>query len=563
MQRRLFILVILFLELSLFSLKAQQPQSDSLAERKEDSAKGRVAEVQDSLVLPGFPVLLGKDTLYLVYQSLGPFSAEERARNTNWKLSELFKEEAPDTANFNLSVNDGLIGINYRAINLGSVTAADARHLAVPQMELAQTYLLSLKKSALDYEEKTEWVKKLTRIGLFILTVLIFFFAIKFLNRGFNFLIIKSVSRKAKFIKGLKIKDYEFVSVKKEQRFILQALKVLKWLIIIFLFSLALPTVFSIFPATESLAQTIFKYLLNPVRKFGTAVVNYLPNLFAMIVIVIITRYILKLLYFLSREVEKEKLQISGFFPEWARPTFNLLRVVVIAFAFIVIFPYLPGSDSPVFQGVSVFLGLLISLGSSTAIGNIIAGLVITYMRAFKIGDRVKIGETTGDVIEKTMLVTRVRTIKNEEVSIPNSAILVGSTINFSANASEVGLVVHSTVTIGYDAPWRKVHELLINAALATELLKKEPSPFVLQTSLDDYSVSYQINAYTNQPAMMAKIKSELHQNIQDFFNKENIEILSPGYTSVRDGNQTTTPKENLPKDYKKPNFDINLDKKE
>lgn len=283
-------------------------------------------------------------------------------------------------------------------------------------------------------------------------------------------------------------------------------------------------------------------YITTPLKAIALGFIGYLPELFMILVVVFITFYIFKAINFISVEVERGNLSIPGFYPEWSRPTFNLVKIIIIAFSFIVIFPYLPGSDSPAFQGVSVFLGLLISLGSSSAISNIIAGLVIIYMRAFKLGDRVKIGDTTGDVIEKTMLVTRLRTIKNEEVTIPNASILAGKTINYSVEANGPGLILHSTVTIGYDIPWKQVHELLIGAALKTDRILKEPSPFVLQTSLDDFYVSYQINAYTITPEKAALIYSDLHSFIQDAFNEAGVEIMSPHYRAAREGNQITIP---------------------
>ena len=178
-------------------------------------------------------------------------------------------------------------------------------------------------------------------------------------------------------------------------------------------------------------------------------------------------------------------------------------------------------------------------------------------MRSFTIGDRVKIGDVTGDVIEKTMLVTRVRTTKNEIISIPNSTILTSHIINFSSDAPDKGLILHTPVTIGYDAPWRQVHQLLIGAALATEFIEKEPKPFVLQTSLDDFYVSYQINAYTRAPNRQAATYSLLHQNIQDKFNEAGVEIMSPHYRAQRDGNQTTVPADYLPAGYQAPHFRV------
>jgi small-conductance mechanosensitive channel len=209
----------------------------------------------------------------------------------------------------------------------------------------------------------------------------------------------------------------------------------------------------------------------------------------------------------------------------------------------VMIFPKLPGSDSPIFQGVSVFLGLLVSLGSSSAIGNMVAGLVITYMRPFKIGDLIKLGDVTGEVIEKTLLVTRLRTVRNEEITIPNSAVLSGNTTNYSALAKDEGLIIHTTVTIGYDVHWKTMHEALLEAASRTANLIPYKNPFVLQTSLDDFYVSYQLNVYTSQSNALAPIYSELHQHILDVCAEKGIEIMSPHYRAERDGNESTIPK--------------------
>ncbi|MDO8951836.1 MAG: mechanosensitive ion channel family protein, partial [Draconibacterium sp.] len=240
----------------------------------------------------------------------------------------------------------------------------------------------------------------------------------------------------------------------------------------------------------------------------------------------------------------------------------SIVKFLLYAFMFVLIFPFLPGSDSNIFKGVSVFIGVLFSLGSTSAIANVVAGLVITYMRPFKIGDRIKIGDVTGDVIEKSLLVTRLKTPKNEEITIPNSAVLSGNTTNYSTMARNEGLIVHTTVTIGYDVPWKNMYQALLNAADRTDMILKEPKPFVLQTSLDDFYVAYQINGYTRDANLQARIYSSLHQHIQDCCSEMGIEILSPHYRAARDGNATTIPVEYLPKDYKAPGFNVNIEKK-
>jgi small-conductance mechanosensitive channel len=248
-----------------------------------------------------------------------------------------------------------------------------------------------------------------------------------------------------------------------------------------------------VFPKTQDLTNTLLGWVLTPAKKLLHSIINFLPNLFTILVIYFFTSYLVKAIKYFATEIEKGNITLAAFHKEFAIPTFNILRFILYAFMLVIVFPYLPGSDSPAFQGVSVFLGILISLGSSSAINNIIAGLVITYMRPFKIGDRVKIGETIGDVIEKTTLVIRIRTIKNEDITVPNSTVLSSNTINYSANATNLGLILNTTVTIGYDVPWKDMHQALINAALRTEFILKEPVPFVLQTSLDDFYVSYQM----------------------------------------------------------------------
>lgn len=240
--------------------------------------------------------------------------------------------------------------------------------------------------------------------------------------------------------------------------------------------------------------------------------------------------------------MQSERLKLRGFYPDWAIPTYHIIRFLLYAFMIAMIYPYLPGSNSGVFQGISVFVGLIVSLGSSTVIGNIIAGLVITYMRPFKIGDRIKLNDTTGNVVEKTPLVTRIRTPKNEVVTIPNSFVMSSHTVNFSQSAREYGLIIHSEVSIGYDVPWRVVNKLLIEAALNTPGVVDDPRPFVLSTSLSDWYPVYQVNAYIKDADCLAEIYSDLHQNIQDRFNEAGVEIMSPHYMAVRDGNASTIP---------------------
>jgi len=260
------------------------------------------------------------------------------------------------------------------------------------------------------------------------------------------------------------------------------------------------------------------------------------------IVVVLLARFVVHLLKLVFDGISARRISIPGFYPEWSRTSYNLVRVLVIALTLIIVFPYLPGSSSPAFQGVSIFLGVLLSLGSTSAVANVVAGIVITYTRAFRIGDRVKISNTEGDVIERSAFVTRIRTPKNVEVSIPNASVLSNHIINFSAQAKQAGLTLHTTVTIGYDVAWTKVHELLLQAAAATERIEKEPAPFVLQTALNDFYVEYELNATTREPGQKQRTYSDLHANILNAFTSAGIEILSPHYEARRDGSAPALP---------------------
>jgi len=323
------------------------------------------------------------------------------------------------------------------------------------------------------------------------------------------------------------------------------------------LFYIYLPLVFSFFPWTRGWTAVLFEYVMRPIYLVWEALTTFLPNLFFIVIIASVAFYAIKLLKFIFTEIGRETIELPGFYPDWAEPTYKITRFLMIAFTTVVIFPYLPGAQSPAFQGISIFLGVLFSLGSTSAVANMVGGIVLTYTRAFQIGDRVKIGDAIGDVMEKTLLVTRVRTIKNVDISIPNAMVLSSHIVNFSSSAQEHGLILHTAVTIGYDVPWRQVHELLLAAAVATTPILKEPKPFVLQTSLDDFYVSYELNAYTDQPAVMARTYSELHQNIQDKFNEAGVEILSPHYGAMRDGNRSAIPDDYLPKGYEAPPFRV------
>ncbi|MFC3880336.1 mechanosensitive ion channel family protein [Algoriphagus namhaensis] len=515
----------------------------SKVEARQDSTG---IEIQDSVSISipkGYPVLLDSDTLLLISQPSGPVSAKERAQSLTDRLIAIMdSEEVIDSLDFTITAHKDGYHLQYRDQILMAITSEDIEFSGLNGKILSENYLKSFRKQVPEHAEERSLLNQITRGGIFLGILLVLLLIVRFLNTQLNKLVDKLKVVVEKRIPEIKIKNYHVLTRANSIRVTGFFLKVIKVIFLLIFVNIALPLSLRIFPSTEGIGETLVGYIMDPLLYIGKGFINYIPELFTIVVIVVITRFIVKGLEFFTNEITRERLKLPGFYPEWAIPTFNLIKIILYAFAFIVIFPYLPGSDSPAFQGVSVFLGVLISLGSTSAISNIVAGLVIIYMRAFKKGDRVKIGNTVGDVIEKTMLVTRIRTIKNEEVTIPNATILAGNTINYSVEDNGPGLILNTAITIGYDVPWRKVHELLISAAQKTNLILAEPKPFVLQTSLDDFYVSYQINAYTKNPKKSAVIYSDLHSNIQDAFAEAGVEIMSPHYQENREGSLTIPP---------------------
>lgn len=515
-----------------------------------------------AMVSKGYPVTgFFNDTLFLVSNKSGSFSAQERAQAISKRIKNLAVKSLQGRDTLHLIETDEAIEIVSGETILMSVSDKDAATNNTNRLALAKNYSLIILDAIKEYKSETNIITLLKEIGLAILVLGIFGFVIFYTNRLFRWISVKIHQQHNKLIRGIKIKNYVLLDAHRQVKVLVWLNKVMKWLLMALIIYIALPILFGIFPWTENLAEVLFGYILDPIKNIASNLWNYLPNLITILVIVVVFNYALKGLKYLKSEIENGHLTLNGFYADWANPTYQIARVLIIAFMVIVIFPYLPGSESPVFRGVSVFLGFLFTFGSAGSLSNIIAGLVLTYMRLFKIGDRVKIGEVTGDVIEKSLLVTRIRTIKNEIISIPNSTVMSSHTINYSSDAPDKGLIVHTTVTIGYDVPWRDIHQALIDAALRTDFINHEPSPFVLQTSLDDFYVGYQINAYTKEASQQAAIYSHLHQNIQDVCNERGIEILSPHYRAARDGNMTTIPANYLPKDYQVPSFNVNLKK--
>lgn len=527
------------MEMEQMRLKAFAADSVKLAQQR-----ARIDSLRQ--FTPGVPVVVEGDTLFYLYTKRGGYTPLQRAEMIDAAIMQLGKRFTLHPDSVYIESSDIVTDLMYGNKVIASFTDQDGlwegrsrEQLATDKRKIVVQKLKELK------EEHSLW--QLGKRILYFVLVLAGQYLLFWLT-GWLFRKLKVRIQKLKDtrLKPISIQNYELLDTQRQVNLLIFLSNLLRYVIMLLQLLITIPLLFAIFPQTKGLAYQIFSYIWNPIKNILVGIVDYIPNLFAILIICFAVKYLVRLVHYLSREVEAGRLKFGGFYPDWAMPTYHIIRFLLYAFMIAMIYPYLPGAKSGVFQGISVFIGLIVSLGSSTVIGNVIAGLVITYMRPFKLGDRIQLNDTTGNVIEKTPLVTRIKTPKNEVVTIPNSFIMSSHTVNYSASAREYGLIIHSEVTIGYDVPWRQVHQLLIGAALNTPGVIDDPRPFVLETSLSDWYPVYQINAYIREADKLAQIYSDLHQNIQDRFNEAGIEIMSPHYMAMRDGNESTIPKDDL-----------------
>ena len=520
----------------------------------KDVIDSRIADLKDKSV--GEPVVLMRDTLFLVFTKRGESSAKERAASISAKITLIIDNDFFNIDSLVIVESLNSTDIVYQDIIVMSVSKVDELWMERTQLELATEYLEIIKINILKRIEEKSLSKQLTRI-LFVIgiSVLLYIF-ILLINRLYKKIKVALIEGSSLYNR-LSINNYSFISKEYFNRIILLLIGFIKWSLYAILTYFYLVASFELYPSTRHLTNKLLQMVQIPLKNISIAFLNYLPNLIVILVIYFLFRLLIKGLRYLFKDIENEKLKIPGFYPDFATPSFKIIKILLYIFMIVLIYPYLPGSDSNIFKGASVFVGILFSIGSSSALSNIVAGLVITYMRSFRLNDRIKIGDLTGDVIEKSLLNIRLRTSKNEEITIPNSTVLSSNTINYTTNSIDKGLILHSTITLGYDVDWKKVYAVLIEAGLKTNLVLKDPSPFILQTSLDDFHVSYQLNIYTNHANKKNRIISELHENIQDSCNEHGIEILSPRYNSLRDGSTEAVPEKYIPKNYQPSYFTV------
>lgn len=505
-------------------------------------------------------VAVGDFKVLAVKVGVGSLSPQERARYVSQRLLTFAQGDVPPE-NIAMQPDPNGFKIVAGVETLLVLSQADATATGRDLEPLAKETFENTRAAVTQYRESRSFSAILKGMGLTLLSIAALSGLIWLVRRGFEHL-NQAVPRAAASFgsSGIQIKNTPILSIQRIEALMHSALGVARILAIVACLYFFLPLILSFFPVTRAIGKRIFELFLTPLETIASSLVNYIPNFFYILVIILIAVYTLRATSFLFSLLESGDLSLDWFYKEWAKPTYQIIRALIIVMAAISAFPYIPGSGSPAFQGVGLVLGLVVSFASSSAISNVVAGIILVYTRAFRVGDRIKINDTVGDVVEKTLLVTRVITPKKVVITIPNSLVLGTHILNFSRSASDMagpGLLVHTTITIGYDVAWSTVERLMIEAARRTDGLLTTPPAFVLQTSLDDFYVAYEVNAYTQSPQELPRLYSDLHRHIQDTFNEAAVEILSPHYRAQRDGNASTVPSVLGQANYQPPRFRV------
>ncbi len=567
MRKRLKLLLLLLLIIPLKSTAQTEPSEQDSVQMVMDSLRREVQELkikemlmqhvldstgrtarEDSLqqvrrqqqidslrqITPGVPVVVEGDTLFNIYASLGGEGPLYRAENIAYKVKQIGKSLRTKTDSVYVFDSELTSDIMCGEVVVMRVSELDGLWDGKSRQELARDRMVTISATIDSLQEEYGLKAKLYGLcwALVLIVLQILFFILT--SRFINWLRREIAGGLRGRLRSLVIKGYELLNLEQVKRILFILARMLQAVLVVLQLFISLPTLFIIFPETEKITWKIIYYAWEPLRDIVVSTVRYFPNLVKIAVIIYVVRWLLRGIRHLSSEIEAGRLKLDSFYQDWAQPTYHIIRIFIIAFTLIIVWPLLPGSDSGIFQGVSIFVAALFSLGSSVSIGNLVSGIIITYMRPFMVGDYVQIGEHEGTVIEKNSFTTRLRDIKENIITVPNNSILSQTTVNYTAAVRRAGgTIVHSDFTFTYKVYREQIEPLLLEAAGRCELLLKTPPPFVLVTQLEDFYTRYQINGYTTESQRLFEVYSELHKNILDVFRENNLEPTSSHFVKV------------------------------
>jgi len=514
----------------------QKNQVQEQYKREEDSLRKihQLAEIEKiKYNTEGASVVLDNDTLFTIYANLAAYSNKERARSAQQRIQMLYEDPFFQADSLKIGNIFGVKTINYKSQVILAVDEIDALWVGTTSDSLAHFYKKKIADAVILAKKNHSFQTKLKQIGEICLILIVVFTLFKIIHILIGKLKNYLIHHNRWFAHGITIRNYQLIPKRILNVFVSRFVVLLKFFLYVLVVISSVTLALKVFPSTEIWARKAQDTILEPLQIFYQSLLAYIPKLIIILIIIIAVNWLLSIFKYFAQEIENENLKFQNFYPEWARPTYQIIRLLIIVLTLILIFPYLPGSDTTAFQGISVFLGILISIGSSSAIANAVAGIVITYMRPFKKNDWIKTGDVIGLVIEKNTLVTRLKTINNEDVSVPNSAILSGATINYSSIGKTDGLVITTEVQIDLEIDFHTVEKLLIRAANLTSGITNRLAPYVFYKKINDSTTTYEINAITFEPQNMYYIQSDLVKNVQKVFKENLIPLRSIAFIHI------------------------------
>jgi small-conductance mechanosensitive channel len=468
------------------------------------------------------PVELDGETLFHVRGLLAQ-AAEERAA----EIADSIHDFAADSSLAPESIRVEDEGSQSRLVagnrNVMVVSDADAAVEGLSRADFATALAQRISKAAQTYREERRPKELFRDLAFALLATIVVFGGLKMAMPYVRRLELRLHVHAQDHLQRPRMEALGILNTARLLSGLEAAFKVLRTVAVVVVAFLYLQTLLALFPWTRPISHGFLKLFMNPLANMGSSILQAIPDLVFLLVLFVVVRYGLRLLGVVFEGVQNQTIRIGELDPELAVPTYRIVRLGVLAFALVIAYPYLPGSGSEAFKGVTLFLGVLFSLGSTSAIANSIAGFALTYRRAYKVGDMVRIDNTVGHVERMRAQVTHLRSEKNEEVIIPNSVILNTTVINYSSLAKDRGLIVHASITVDYNTLWRRVETLLLEAAHRTPGILAQPSPFVLQSAFTDFGAVYELNAYCDQPNQLIALETALRRHILDVLDENGV----------------------------------------
>lgn len=484
---------------------------------------------------PGVPLIIDGDTLLVVYASLGGESPVSRVESLQYKILQLGKSLKMTTDTMHIFESEYTADIMSGELVMMRVSDLDGLWHGMTRRQLAEENMRVISQAIEALQNEYGLEAKLEGLGWALLVIVAQIVLLMLTFRLIRRLRRKILSGFSGKIKPVVAKGYEVLNILQWKRLLLMLTRGLLVMLVVIQLFISLPLLFSIFPETEKFTWKMINYVWSPLRDIVVSMVGFFPNLVKIVVIIYVVHWILRALRHVANELQSGRLKIEGFYEDWAMPTYHIIRIFVVAFTLVVVWPLLPGSESGVFKGVSIFVAALFSLGSTTTIGNLISGIIITYMRPFLVGDYVRIDNREGVVVEKNAFITRLKDIKGNIVTVPNNSILSQQTVNYSAALRHgQGTIIHTDFTFTYVVPRATIETYLLEAADRCDLLLKEPKPFVLVTALEDFYTRYELNGYTQDAEQLFEVYSDLHKHIVDVFREHQLNPTSSHFVSIK-----------------------------